>query len=175
MPLCFSRVYQVSTEWVESCLEETACSVNVMIMPLSVTSMESVWWVTMRDRFPTCGRGLLTSPASPQACTHNITGPQCDQCLPGFYGDATEGTTDDCQLCPCPLTELSNRFVSLRLIQTEYSLIAQELWDHLCASGSVPPVCWRPLDRCSVTSVRTGTLEPTVRGESERLTDPVRE
>uniref|UniRef100_A0A3Q3JQJ1 Laminin, alpha 1 n=1 Tax=Monopterus albus TaxID=43700 RepID=A0A3Q3JQJ1_MONAL len=43
-------------------------------------------------------------------CTHNTTGPNCGQCLPGFYGDATEGTTDDCQVCPCPLTEPSNSF-----------------------------------------------------------------
>ncbi|XP_037619286.1 laminin subunit alpha-1, partial [Sebastes umbrosus] len=43
-------------------------------------------------------------------CTHNTTGPHCDQCLPGFYGDATEGTADDCRLCPCPLTEPSNSF-----------------------------------------------------------------
>ncbi|XP_029004531.1 laminin subunit alpha-1 [Betta splendens] len=43
-------------------------------------------------------------------CTHNTTGPHCDQCLPGFYGDATEGTAEDCRLCPCPLTEPSNSF-----------------------------------------------------------------
>ncbi|KAK0150257.1 Laminin subunit alpha-1 [Merluccius polli] len=36
-------------------------------------------------------------------CTHNTSGPHCDGCLPGFYGDATEGTADDCQLCACPL------------------------------------------------------------------------
>lgn len=45
-----------------------------------------------------------------QDCTHNSTGTHCDQCLPGFYGDAREGTADDCQVCPCPLTEPSNRF-----------------------------------------------------------------
>lgn len=50
-----------------------------------------------------------------QDCTHNTTGPHCDQCLPGFYGDATEGTADDCQLCPCPLTEPSNRFRTFKL------------------------------------------------------------
>uniref|UniRef100_A0A3Q3BIM3 Laminin, alpha 1 n=1 Tax=Kryptolebias marmoratus TaxID=37003 RepID=A0A3Q3BIM3_KRYMA len=43
-------------------------------------------------------------------CIHNTTGPHCDQCFPGFYGNATEGTMDDCQLCPCPLTEPSNSF-----------------------------------------------------------------
>ncbi|TMS01191.1 hypothetical protein E3U43_004233 [Larimichthys crocea] len=43
-------------------------------------------------------------------CTHNTTGPHCDQCLPGFYGDATEGTAEDCRTCPCPLTKPSNSF-----------------------------------------------------------------
>lgn len=52
-----------------------------------------------------------------QGCTHNTTGPHCDQCLPGFYGDAIEGTGDDCRLCPCPLTELSNRFGLNKLIK----------------------------------------------------------
>ncbi|KAM4718072.1 laminin subunit alpha-1 isoform 2-T2 [Anableps anableps] len=42
-----------------------------------------------------------------EGCTHNTTGPHCDQCLPGFYGDLTK---DDCQLCPCPLTEPTNSF-----------------------------------------------------------------
>ncbi|MEQ2204963.1 hypothetical protein XENOCAPTIV_022010, partial [Xenoophorus captivus] len=44
-----------------------------------------------------------------EGCTHNTTGPHCDQCLPGFYSDPTK---DDCRLCPCPLTERSNRSVS---------------------------------------------------------------
>ncbi|XP_059205207.1 laminin subunit alpha-1 [Centropristis striata] len=50
-------------------------------------------------------------------CTHNTTGPHCDQCLPGFYGDATEGTPEDCRLCPCPLTETSNRFSPTCVLQ----------------------------------------------------------
>ncbi|XP_035271308.1 laminin subunit alpha-1 [Anguilla anguilla] len=43
-------------------------------------------------------------------CTHNTTGAHCDQCLPGFYGDPTEGTPEDCQRCACPLTVESNNF-----------------------------------------------------------------
>ncbi|XP_077410965.1 laminin subunit alpha-1 [Vanacampus margaritifer] len=43
-------------------------------------------------------------------CVHHTTGPRCDRCLPGFYGDATEGTADDCRRCACPLTEPSNSF-----------------------------------------------------------------
>ncbi|KAF4087881.1 hypothetical protein AMELA_G00076420 [Ameiurus melas] len=43
-------------------------------------------------------------------CSHNTTGPHCDQCLPGYYGDPTEGTDEDCQRCACPLTLASNNF-----------------------------------------------------------------
>uniref|UniRef100_A0A8C5CA55 Laminin subunit alpha 1 n=1 Tax=Gadus morhua TaxID=8049 RepID=A0A8C5CA55_GADMO len=36
-------------------------------------------------------------------CSHNTTGPLCDSCRPGYYGDPTLGTSEDCQLCACPL------------------------------------------------------------------------
>ncbi|TSK16092.1 Laminin subunit alpha-1 [Bagarius yarrelli] len=45
-----------------------------------------------------------------QDCLHNTTGPHCDHCLPGYYGDPTEGTEKDCQPCACPLTLASNNF-----------------------------------------------------------------
>ncbi len=38
-------------------------------------------------------------------CQHHTTGPQCDQCAVGYYGDATVGEEDDCKACPCPLPE----------------------------------------------------------------------
>ncbi|XP_062847310.1 laminin subunit alpha-1 [Trichomycterus rosablanca] len=43
-------------------------------------------------------------------CSHNTTGPHCDQCMPGYYGDPTEGMLEDCQRCACPLTLASNNF-----------------------------------------------------------------
>ncbi|ETE64643.1 Laminin subunit alpha-2, partial [Ophiophagus hannah] len=42
-------------------------------------------------------------------CKHNTGGRYCDRCLPGFYGDATKGKADDCQLCACPLSISSNK------------------------------------------------------------------
>ncbi|XP_063216579.1 laminin subunit alpha-1 [Bacillus rossius redtenbacheri] len=55
---------------------------------------------------PTC------DPASGQcaACEHNTTGAKCEECLPGFYGDATIGTPSDCQPCACPLPDPANNF-----------------------------------------------------------------
>nr|XP_023491329.1 basement membrane-specific heparan sulfate proteoglycan core protein isoform X8 [Equus caballus] len=43
-------------------------------------------------------------------CQHNAAGEFCELCAPGFYGDATAGTPEDCQPCACPLTNPENMF-----------------------------------------------------------------
>ncbi|XP_029911416.1 basement membrane-specific heparan sulfate proteoglycan core protein isoform X2 [Myripristis murdjan] len=48
--------------------------------------------------------GICTS------CLHNTQGELCEQCAPGFFGDATVGTPEDCQPCACPHTDPDNQF-----------------------------------------------------------------
>ncbi|XP_033105222.1 laminin subunit alpha-2-like [Anneissia japonica] len=43
-------------------------------------------------------------------CLHNTYGPNCEYCLPGFYGNPLIGRVDDCKRCACPLLETSNSF-----------------------------------------------------------------
>ncbi|XP_053879086.1 laminin subunit alpha-2 isoform X6 [Malaclemys terrapin pileata] len=71
-------------------------------------------------------------------CKYNTGGPYCDRCLPGFYGDPTKGTNEDCQLCACPLTIPSNNFSPTCHLDRSHGLICDE-----CPPGYAGPRCER--------------------------------
>nr|XP_049708408.1 laminin subunit alpha-1 [Helicoverpa armigera] len=51
------------------------------------------------------GCDTVDGPCGP--CQHNTTGPRCERCLPGHYGNPVQGA---CKPCACPLFEASNNF-----------------------------------------------------------------
>ncbi|XP_064196122.1 laminin subunit alpha-2 isoform X2 [Anguilla rostrata] len=73
-------------------------------------------------------------------CADHTAGPHCDVCAPGFYGDATKGTANDCRPCACPLQVPSNNFSP-----TCYQDARGELICDRCPPGYAGSRC----DRCS--------------------------
>ncbi|XP_031987365.1 basement membrane-specific heparan sulfate proteoglycan core protein isoform X4 [Corvus moneduloides] len=85
-------------------------------------------------------------------CLHNTAGDFCDQCAPGFYGDATAGTPEDCQPCACPLPYPENQFS-----RTCESLGGGGYRCTACEPGYTGQYC----ERCAPGY----TGDPTVRGQ----------
>ncbi|XP_040389437.1 basement membrane-specific heparan sulfate proteoglycan core protein isoform X14 [Cygnus olor] len=86
-------------------------------------------------------------------CLHNTAGDFCDQCAPGFYGDATAGTPEDCQPCACPLVHPENQFS-----RTCESLGGGGYRCTACAPGYAGQYC----ERCAPGYVG----DPSVRGQT---------
>ncbi|TEA36180.1 hypothetical protein DBR06_SOUSAS7510018, partial [Sousa chinensis] len=71
-------------------------------------------------------------------CKDHTGGLYCNKCLPGFYGDPTKGTSDDCQPCACPLNIPSNNFSPTCHLDRSLGLICDE-----CPVGYRGPHCER--------------------------------
>ncbi|XP_036269558.1 laminin subunit alpha-2 isoform X2 [Pipistrellus kuhlii] len=89
-------------------------------------------------------------------CRDHTGGPFCNKCLPGFYGDPTKGTAEDCQPCACPLNIPSNNFSPTCHLDRSLGLICDE-----CPVGYAGPRC----ERCAEgyfgqPSVAGGSCQP---------------
>ncbi|XP_068087628.1 laminin subunit alpha-2 isoform X4 [Hyperolius riggenbachi] len=71
-------------------------------------------------------------------CQHNTYGRYCDYCLPGFYGNPTDGTDEDCLRCACPLSIDSNNFSPTCHLDPSRGLICDA-----CPPGYAGPRCER--------------------------------
>ncbi|XP_048452999.1 laminin subunit alpha-2-like [Rhincodon typus] len=73
-------------------------------------------------------------------CQHDTTGRFCDKCQPGFYGDPTQGTPNDCHPCSCPFLISTNNFSPTCHLDSRGEIICDQ-----CAPGYAGSRC----DRCS--------------------------
>lgn len=71
-------------------------------------------------------------------CEHNTTGPKCEFCKEGFYGNARRGTPEDCSLCACPLIHPSNNFSPTCILK---SFSSEEYICDKCAVGYAGSHC----------------------------------
>ncbi|XP_060679811.1 laminin subunit alpha-1 [Hemiscyllium ocellatum] len=74
-------------------------------------------------------------------CQHNTTGRNCNQCSLGLYGDASRGTSEDCQPCACPLNISSNNFSPTCYLNKTGSIICDQ-----CQPGYTGTRCNRCAD-----------------------------
>ncbi|KAG8510842.1 Laminin subunit alpha-2, partial [Galemys pyrenaicus] len=89
-------------------------------------------------------------------CKDHTGGLYCNRCLPGFYGDPTKGTSEDCQPCACPLNIPSNNFSPTCHLDRSLGFICDK-----CPVGYTGPRC----ERCAEgyfgqPSVPGGSCQP---------------
>ncbi|XP_056422497.1 laminin subunit alpha-2 isoform X2 [Hyla sarda] len=73
-------------------------------------------------------------------CKHSTYGQYCDYCLPGFYGNPTDGTDEDCLPCACPMSIASNNFSPTCHLDPTHGLVCDA-----CPPGYTGLRC----DRCA--------------------------
>uniref|UniRef100_A0A673Z070 Laminin, alpha 1 n=1 Tax=Salmo trutta TaxID=8032 RepID=A0A673Z070_SALTR len=81
-------------------------------------------------------------------CTHNTTGPHCDQCLHGYYGNPSEGTPEDCQRCALTVPTCHSFRMCANGYHGEPMVAGQECVVCEC-NGNVDP--WEP-GHCDTSS-----------------------
>ena len=67
-------------------------------------------------------------------CLESTGGDYCDQCLPGTYGDPTQGVP--CLPCPCPLTTSPGQFTDSCVLQSPDTVVCLN-----CPVGHTGPRC----------------------------------
>ncbi|XP_059170575.1 basement membrane-specific heparan sulfate proteoglycan core protein-like [Physella acuta] len=110
-------------------------------------------------------------------CRHNTEGQYCERCARGYYGVATNGFENDCQKCPCPLTDSPNQFSTDCILESDGQVTCTA-----CPAGHTGRRCercapgyqgnpMRPGDYCKLINV---TCDCDERGTvPNTLCDPV--
>ncbi|KAL4219663.1 Laminin-type epidermal growth factor-like domai [Mactra antiquata] len=108
-------------------------------------------------------------------CNDNTVGTYCERCAVGYYGDARDGTPDDCKPCPCPgqgpCVQLHGGEIVCTACDVGYG---GNLCD-ICLDGYYgDPKGWygadRPCEKCECN----GNIDPNAIGNCNRTTGECR-
>lgn len=99
-------------------------------------------------------------------CKYNTVGDFCERCHDGYYGDATQGTPNDCMICACPLPIESNNFATSCEVSSSGSVLSCTCKDayngtrcEICGAGhwGQPHIVGQGCQKCECS----GNIDPT--------------
>ncbi|KAL3871372.1 hypothetical protein ACJMK2_039377 [Sinanodonta woodiana] len=104
-------------------------------------------------------------------CKDNTIGDNCERCAEGFYGNARDGTTDDCKPCPCPSQGPCIQLPDKEVVCTQCPEGSGGSLCDLCLDGYFgDPKGWYGDEKSCLRCNCSDNIDPNAVGNCDRIT-----